>query len=41
MQTPCLFIRKIEKLKIMAFVGVIGIIVFIIAFLVHFGIASS
>ena len=36
MQIPVAIVKKIEKLRYMAFLGVIGIIVFLVSFLVHF-----
>ena len=36
LQIPLVIVKKIEKLRYMAFFGVIGIIVFLISFLIHF-----
>lgn len=39
-EIPFIMVKKIEKLKILAFLGVSGISLFIISFLIHFTIVS-
>jgi amino acid permease len=41
MEVPFILVKKIEKLRFMAFLGVAGIMVFVITFVVFYGITAS
>jgi amino acid permease len=41
LEVPFTLVKRIERLKFMALIGVIGIIVFIITFVVYYGVTVS
>ena len=41
MEIPFILVKKIEKLRFMAFLGVAGIMVFVITFVIFYAITAS